>query len=173
MLKKMDPWKIAKDFAINLGFAGVVYFMTRQVVRELMKRYNPMDNYDESKDEELIATRNTLVSSTTDRFGMFQAKNLCRCPTHEAFVWKKFHDKIDLLNGTKGKIIFWQDNDKKKAYASLVRPDGKILSDYHKDGIYIEGKLGAKIIDGYLVGVDKYGFWFAGKGKYPIYKFED
>lgn len=172
-LSKEHPWKFTfGTFGIYCG----IYWLTTEAV----KQFDPAESYDTDNDSELESKRRELMSqfssTSTDwseRHDWKCSDRLVRRNPGKVYKHQWFGNFMKSIGcrGDGGYITHWRESDGKH-YEALVRADGKILSEIEEVKRYSETKLFAKVEGGYLVGVADC-FWFAGKGKYPIYKFSD
>jgi hypothetical protein len=146
------------------------------VVKLAWLEFNPNDNYDESKDENLIKIRKETLSKCAngDDCTYFYDKDtksvrLKRCPIGKKYYFNFLHREN---NQNSGLVLTWQDKNDGLLYRGLVRPDGKVLHVNKGSKSWRDG-LKAEIIDGYLVGYVDYSYYFFGKGEDPRYKFEE
>jgi hypothetical protein len=160
--------------AQNLAVVAGCYGLGTWFGHYLGRTHNPMDSYDPLKDEDLQCTKADLLDRCTNVYERKRIEDHFRVQkTGDIYLTRWMHK---VFGRTSGYPTFWYDSEKHKHARALVRADGKILSDidYGTDSFWpLDTVLSARVVDGYLEGVDECCVYFPGKGRYKPYQFEE
>lgn len=129
--------------------------------------FNPyIDNYKVDSDMELQKfKKELLLNIQNDSYDEIVFEHLRRAPTGQLC-------KLKWINNTGGNVQLWKDSDTKKIMMAVIRADGKIISDIRvRSDNFPETQIKARVIEGYLVGLSTDGYYYSGKGKYPVYEY--
>lgn len=153
-------------------FFGSIAAGSSYALYQSNQTFNPyIDNYDETKDDEFQKAKKEYLSKTKPgSFDEVMVTHMHRMPTGQLC-------KLEWINNNSGLPLVWNDSDTKQVLKAIVRADGKILSEIKpmisRCTYYDEKSVRkAKVVDGYLVGLENNGYYFSGKGTYPVYQYD-